>query len=168
MPVDENALSALVDAARLSTPQLESIAQSVLGASVTSISNASTPSGQARDMVNYAKQYGLLRQLAAAIIYTGADRAGLQNLLLGDENMESAGDKRQDNNTYIMLRIENKVDNISLRLDNFEQRMRTVEAAQSAAAQSPKPVSASDRAIFVMFAVILAAMLAYNIIGRLP
>lgn len=119
-------------------------------------------------MVNYAKQYGLLRQLAAAIIYTGADRAGLQNLLLGDENMESAGDKRQDNNTYIMLRIENKVDNISLRLDNFEQRMRTVEAAQVAAAQSPKPVSASDRAIFVMFAVILAAMLAYNIIGRLP
>ena len=158
MPVDENALSTLVDAARLSTPQLESIAQGVLGASVTSISNASTPSGQARDMVTYAKQYGLLRQLAAAIIYTGADRAGLQNLLLGDENMESAGDKRQDNNTYIMLRIENKVDNISLRIDNFEQRMRTMEAAQAA-----KPVSMSDRAMVVLLAIIMIAMLAYNI-----
>lgn len=118
-------------------------------------------------MVTYAKQYGLLRQLAAAIIYTGADRAGLQNLLLG-EDMEQAGSKQQDSNTYIMLRIENKVDNISLRLDNFEQRMRTVEAAQTAAAQTPKPVSASDRALFIMFAVILIVMFTYNIIGRLP
>lgn len=158
MPIDENALSTLVDAARLSTPQLESIAQSVLGASISSISDSSTPAGQARDMVTYAKQYGLLRQLAAAIIYTGADRAGLQNLLLGDENMESAGDKRQDNNTYIMLRIENKVDNISLRIDNFEQRMRTMEAAQAA-----KPVSMSDRAMVVLLAIIMIAMLAYNI-----
>lgn len=118
-------------------------------------------------MVTYAKQYGLLRQLAAAIIYTGADRAGLQNLLLG-EDMEQAGSKQQDSNTYIMLRIENKVDNISLRLDNFEQRMRTVEATQAAAAQTPKPVSASDRALFIMFAVILIVMFTYNIIGRLP
>lgn len=156
MPVDEDTLSALVDAARLSTPQLESVAQTVLGASITSISNASTPASQARDMVTYAKQYGLLRQLAAAIIYTGADRAGLQNLLLGDD-MESAGDKRQSD-TYIMLRIENKVDNISLRLDNFEQRMRSVEAAQAA-----KPVSTSDRALVVLLTLIMLAMLTYNI-----
>lgn len=161
MPVDEDTLSTLVDAARLSTPQLESIAQSVLGASITSISNASTPAGQARDMVTYAKQYGLLRQLAAAIIYTGADRAGLQNLLLGDENMVSTDDKR-DNNTYIMLRIENKVDNISVRLDSFEQRMRSVEAAQ-AAKPATTPVSTSDRIMFAMFAVILLALFVYNI-----
>lgn len=163
MPVDESTLASLVDAARLSTAQMESIAQSVLGASITQISNASTPAGQARDMVTYAKQYGLLRQLAAAIIYTGADRAGLQNLLLGDENVETGNDKRSNGDTYIMLRIENKVDNISLRLDNFEQRMRSVEAAQA-----PKPISASDRALVIMFAIVVIALFAYNIIGRWP
>lgn len=112
-------------------------------------------------MVTYAKQYGLLRQLAAAIIYTGADRAGLQNLLLGDENMVSTDDKR-DNNTYIMLRIENKVDNISVRLDSFEQRMRAVESAQ-VAKPMVTPVSTSDRIMFAMFAVILLALFVYNI-----
>lgn len=165
MPVDEDTLSALVDAARLSTPQLESVAQSVLGASVAQISNASTPAGQAKDMVTYAKQYGLLRQLAAAIIYTGADRPGMQNLLLGDEHMEQGG-KQSDGNTYIMLRIENKVDNISLRLDNFEQRMRTVEAAQATQSVRPVAVSTSDRILFVLFAALLIFLFAYNIWGR--
>lgn len=162
MPVDEDTLSALVDAARLSTSQLETVCQQVLGASITQISNASTPAQQAKDMVVYARQYGLLRQLAAAIIYTGADRAGLQNLLLGDESMEQ-GSKQQDGNTYIMLRIENKLDNISLRLDNFEQRMRTIEAAQTL--KTP-PVSNSDRFVFIMFTLLLAILFAYNIWGR--
>lgn len=163
MPVDENALAALVDAARLSTAQLESICQSVLGASISQFSNASLPAEQARDIVTYARQYGLLRELAAAIITTGSDRAGLQNLLLGDENMESAGGKQQDN-LYIMLRIENKLDHISTRIDSFEQRLHSVEAAQSA--RTP-PVSTSDRIIFLLFSLALLAMLAYNIWGHL-
>ncbi len=167
MPFNESVLHALASASKFSTSQLNGISNSVLGTALTSISSESTPERQAQDMIEYARQYDLLRELAAAFLYTGADKPGLQNLLLG-EDMEQASSKQQDSTTYIMLRIENKVDNISLRLDNFEQRMRTVEAAQFAAAQSSNPVSASDRAVFVMFAVILIAMLAYNIIGRLP
>ena len=162
MPVDENALATLGDAARLSSAQLESICQSVLGGSVSLFSNASLPAEQARDIGRYAKQYGLLRELAAAIIMTGSDRAGLQNLLLGDENMEVGG--KQQDNTYIMLRIENKLDNISMRIDSFEQRLRTIEAAQSVKAP---PVSVSDRIIFVMVSLALLAMLAYNVWGHM-
>lgn len=125
MPVDEDTLSALVDAARLSTPQLESIAQGVLGASISQISSVSTPAGQARDMVTYAKQYGLLRQLAAAIIYTGADRAGLQNLLFGDENMVSQTEDQRNNaaNSFEIVRLENRVERLSDRLIVLEHRV---------------------------------------------
>lgn len=161
MPIDENVLVALVDAAKLSTPQLERIAQSVLSVSLSELSHASTPAQQARDLITYAVQYDMVRELAAALLYTGADRPGMQNLLLGSD-MESVGGKQQDSNTYIMLRIENKVDNISLRLDNFEQRMRSVEATQ-AAKPTTTPVSTSDRIMFAMFAVILLALFVYNI-----
>ena len=162
VPIEEDVLVALVDAAKLSTAQSERIAQSELGVSLVELSSASTPAEQAKDLIAYAVQYDMVRQLAAAFLYTGADKPGLQNLLLG-EDMEQAGSKQQDGNTYIMLRIENKVDNISLRLDNFEQRMRTVEAAQ---ATKVPPVSSSDRLIFLLFTIALIAMLAYNIWGR--
>ena len=131
MPIDETAVAALVDAARLSTPQLETICQSVLGASVTSISSASLPAEQARDMVTYARQYGLLRELAAAIIYTGADRAGLQNLLLGNDTMVNQTEEQRNSaaNSFEIVRLENRVERLSDRLialehrvDNFLQR----------------------------------------------
>ncbi len=125
MPVDEATLSALVDAARLSTPQLESICQGVLGASIASISSASAPADQAKDMVVYAKQYGLLRQLAAAIIYTGADRAGLQNLLLGNEAMVNQTDDQRNTvaNSFEIVRLENRVERISDRLTTLEHKV---------------------------------------------
>lgn len=126
MPIDENALSVLVDAARLSTPELERIAQSVLGSSVTSVSDSSTPAEQARDMVTYAKQYGLLRQLAAEIISTGSDRAGLQNLLLGNYDMinPSEGGQR-DSQRIDMIRLE---DRVSRNSDKFDALAVKVEA----------------------------------------
>lgn len=74
----------MVDAARLSTAQLDRISGSVLGTALINISDASTPTRQAADMVAYAETYGLMNELAAALLYTGADRPGLQNLLLGD------------------------------------------------------------------------------------
>jgi hypothetical protein len=120
--VDEETLSHLVDAARLSTPELENICQSVLGVSVSSISNASTPAQQARDMVVYAGQYGLLRQVAAAIIERGSDRAGLQNLLLGSESMSTQQDD-QRNHGLDIVRLENRVGRLEDRFNELAHQI---------------------------------------------
>ena len=169
MPIDETAVAALVDAARLSTPQLESICQSVLGASVTSISSASLPAQQARDMVTYARQYGLLRELAAAIIYTGADRAGLQNLLLGNEiGME---DGRSNNVALALVKLESKVERMFDRLD-AKLDAAIVEMRHMRAEVGHQPITLTGRMIaFVLFA--LAALVIGQIsllawIGALP
>ena len=76
-------------------------------------------------MVVHAKQYGLLRQLAAAIIYTGADRAGLQNLLLGNEAMVNQTDDQRNTvaNSFEIVRLENRVERISDRLTTLEHKV---------------------------------------------
>lgn len=125
MPVDEDTLSALVDAARLSTPQLESIAQGVLGASVANISNASTPAQQAKDMAVYAKQYGLLRELASAVIQYGSDRAGLQNLLLGSEAMTNQTEDQHgiSVNALDIVKLDNRVGRLEDKFIALENRV---------------------------------------------
>ena len=118
----------MVDAARLSTPQLENICQSVLGASITDISNASTPAEQARDMVTYAKQYGELRKLAAGIIDAGSGRAGLQNLLLGNETMNQTEDQRHTAaNSIEIVRLENRVGRVEDKLSSLENNLNNFE-----------------------------------------
>ena len=76
-------------------------------------------------MVTYAKQYGLQRQLAAAIIYAGADRAGLQNLLLGSEAMVNQTDDQRNTvaNSFEIVRLENRVERISDRLTTLEYKV---------------------------------------------
>lgn len=161
MPIDESVLHALASASRFSSAQLDRIANGVLGASLSNISDESMPERQAQDMIAYAKQYDLLRELAAAFLYTGADRPGLQNLLLGENMTIASGGDRGNSENYIMLRIESKVDNISLRLDNFEQRIRTIEAAQA----TQRPMTTMDRLFLLSLAIVVVGMFAYNILG---
>jgi hypothetical protein len=166
--VDEETLSHLVDAARLSTPELENICQSVLGVSVSSISNASTPAQQARDMVVYAGQYGLLRQVAAAIIERGSDRAGLQNLLLGND-MDNT---RTQNIALDLVKLESRVermfDKLDAKLDAAILEMRHMRAESA----THQPISLSGRAL--MFVIVaLAALVVGQIsllawVGALP
>ena len=164
MPLDENVLQALAGASKFSTAQLDRIANGVLGASLANISNESMPERQAQDMIGYAKQYDLLRELAAAFLYTGADKPGLQNLLLGENMTISSSGDRGNSENYIMLRIESKVDNISLRLDNFEQRVRTLEAVQ-ATQTTQRPMTTMDRLFMLSLAILVVGMFAYNILG---
>ncbi len=164
MPIDESVLHALTGASKFSSAQLDRIANGVLGASLSNISNESMPERQAQDMIAYAKQYDLLRELAAAFLYTGADKPGLQNLLLGENMTMASGGDRGNSENYIMLRIESKVDNISLRLDNFEQRVRTIEAVQ-ATQTTQRPMTTMDRLFMLSLAILVVGMFAYNILG---
>lgn len=79
-------------------------------------------------MVTYAKQYGLQRQLAAAIIYTGADRAGLQNLLLGNEAMVNQTEDQRTNaaNSFDIVRLENRVERLSDKLIALEHKVDSI------------------------------------------
>lgn len=139
MPIDETVLAALVDAARLSTAELERISQSTLGTALGQISSASTPAQQAADMSAYAVQYGLVRELAAALLYTGADRPGLQNLLLGDETMNQTEDQRHTaTNSLDIVRLENRVGRVEDRVGRVENGVDTLaQQVQSLLQRTP-------------------------------
>lgn len=125
MPIDETALLALVDAARLSTAQLERISQTVMGTALSEMSNASTPAQQAHDLIAYARQYGLLDKLAAGLLYTGADRPGLQNLLLGDGMTTNQTEDQRNTavNSFDIVRLENRVERLSDKLLALEHKV---------------------------------------------
>ena len=119
MPLDENVLVALVDAAKLSTNQLENIAQRVLGTSLSTLSSASMPAQQAKDMITYAVQYGLMTELASALLYTGADRPGLQNLLFGNGMTTQTDEQRTAVNSLDIVRLENRVGRVEDKVDSL-------------------------------------------------
>lgn len=127
MPIDETVLAALVDAAKLSTAQLERISQTVFSTALGEVSGASTPAQQAADMVAYAAQYDLTEKLAGALLYTGADRPGLQNLLLGSETMVNQTDDQRNTaaNSFDIVRLENRVERLSDKLIALEHRVDT-------------------------------------------
>lgn len=119
MPADGEMLRAMAQAARLSSAQLDRICQAYFGQGLTLISAATTPAGQAEDMVRYAEQYGLLEKLASALLQSGADSPAMQNLLL-DRDMVN----EQGNSLYLhLVRLENKVDRLGERFDAMERRM---------------------------------------------
>ena len=123
MPIDETALLALVDAARLSTAQLERISQTVCGTALGEMSNASTPAQQAKDLITYAGQYGLMNELAAALLYTGADRPGMQRMLLGEKMVNPTED--HDSHKLDLIRLENRVERLADKVEALAQRVET-------------------------------------------
>lgn len=156
MPLDDSVLQSLATASRLSTAQLDRIAHSVLGGALATISNASTPEQQALDMIEYAHQYDLTRELAAAFLYTGADKPALQNLLLGRENMEDT--RPQNVNVALdLVKLENRVermfDKLDAKLDAAILEMRHMRADSA----THQPISLSGKMLaFLIF--VLAAM----------
>jgi len=133
MPLDENVLVALVDAAKLSTNQLENIAQRVLGTSLSTLSSASTPAQQAKDMITYAVQYGLMTELASALLYTGADRPGLQNLLFGN-GMSIQTDEQRNTavNSLDIVRLENRVGRVEDKVDSLIAQVQSLLSKNTA------------------------------------
>ena len=128
MPIDETVLATLADAARLSTAQLEGISQTVLGTALRNVSGANDPAGQIRDMIAYARQYDLTRELAAALLYTGADRPGMQNYLLGKDMVNSTDDSHGNSphvNALDIVRLENRVGRLEDKFDAMAQKIET-------------------------------------------
>lgn len=157
MPPSEAALLAIVDAARFSSAQLARIASTALGVELSSISNAHTPHEQAADIVNYAAQYGLIKELASIMLQLAADVPAAQNHIFGDNVAETSN--------IDVLRIEAKLDRILERMQEFDRRLRDVESQAQAQAQNLRQanqVSITPKTlvtIMVMFAIIVAGQI---------
>lgn len=174
--LDADMLRGLVDAARLSTAQLENIAEAVMGASLRSISNASLPAEQAADLLQYAVQYGQARKLAHAVIEAAGGAAALQFMLFNkdaeDMAQNAGGEQQVVGNGYNLLRVETKLDRVIERLDSIDRRQATFEEAmqrrvtalEAAPVRSgPNFSTTTERLLVALLALIMTGMLAYNI-----
>ena len=175
--LDVDMLRGLVDSARLSTAQLDNIAQAVMGTALINVSNRSLPAEQAEDLMRYAEQYGQVRQLAEAVIEAAGGRAALQVLLLGDRDTASVtstgdGDRQVGANGYNLLRVETKLDRVIERLDSIDRRqaafeeamhrrVNTLETAPSRA--GPSLSITTERLLVALLALLMVSMLAYNV-----
>lgn len=171
-------------AAGFSSRELGIIAETSMGTALDGVTQATEPNEQALALVQFAERYGLLPNLRRAVLYTGADRPALQNLLLGND-MESVSGRQQDSDgMYARLRMEAKLDRLIEEMQRNSQQLSLVIQQQAQLAQQqtlfdrrlsvvesaaprPAPVSTSDRVLFVLFAIILIGMFAYNIWGRM-
>lgn len=153
MPVDEKRLSAMADAARFSTAELENIAQNVLGTALTNLTQASTPAEQAKDMITYAVQYDVLEKIASAFMYTGADRPGLQNLLFGNGMTIQTDDQHNTAvNSLDIVRLENRMGRVEDKVDNL------VAQVQSLLSRNTTPLNWNIIGWGVMLAVIVGSV----------
>ena len=152
-------------AAGFTSENLGVIAQSVLGTSLSAITDKQDPLGQAVALIDFAQRYELVRELARSVLYNGAERPALQNYLLGDlgNDMTSSGDGQQNGSlNYAMLRIESKLDQVLADQARLDRRLSAVEAAVQ------KPTPAVDKAFVLLLALLLAGMFAYTVIGTRP
>jgi hypothetical protein len=109
------AVRALLLAAAFSHEQLESLCQTVFGASLKGITKSEDPQAQADAIVEFAQQYGLIRELTDMILHNAANRPAVQNLLLSDDM--SLEDGKNSNASMDMVRLEHKVERLADKLD---------------------------------------------------
>ena len=150
--------------------QLDRITQQSMGTGLTAITQATEPAEQAREIVNYASRYNLIRELAATVLNAGADRPVMQNILL-DDNMTL--EERGSQSTALDLvklesRVERMFDKLDAKLDAAIVEMRHIRAE----ATSKQPIVLTSRAIVAivvgMAALVTAQITLLAFLGALP
>lgn len=158
-------------AAGFTSRELGIIAESALGTSLDGITQEAEPQRQAIALIQFAEKHEMVRDLRRVVLYTGADRPALQNLLLSEDMTIASGSDSSGN--YIMLRVEAKLDQalaeqarqaallseVVRQQAQLDRRLYTVETS------SPKPMQALDRMFLAILALLLVGMFAYNVLG---
>lgn len=165
-------------AAGFSSRELGIIAESSMGTALDGVTQATDPVEQALALVQFADRYGLLANLRRAVLYTGADRPALQNLLLGEFSMN--GGDGQPNLTYIITNIDRKLDQVLTEQNRQAQTIagviqrqtdadrrqaeadRRIEKIEAGAVQKP---SAIDRMVVLSMVVLMVGLLAFTVYG---
>jgi len=150
-----------------------------MGTALDGVTQASEPAEQALALVQYADRYGLLANLRRAVLYTGADRPALQNLLLGGEPVLS-NDNSQPSLTYIITNMDRKLDQVITeqnrqaqitasviqRQTDGERRQaeadRRIEKVEAATTQKPSQI---DRMIVLSMVLLMVGLLAFTVYG---
>lgn len=91
--------------------------------------------------------------------YTSQDNDAIYVRVRMEAKLDRLIEEMQRNSQQLSLVVQQQAQ-LQQQQAQFDRRLSTVESA------APKPVSMSDRILFVMFAVALIIMFAYNILGR--
>lgn len=174
MELSKEILSGLFDAAALSRSQLERLVSSEFGSALPSISNSSTLDGVIEDIIDYAVDYGLTRQVASIVIQYAADRPGLQNWLqekMPEREISSGNGGYQS--ALWTLRIENKIDLMLAEQARQATQIQSIISTQAAMdgrllrLESSKhdyaPLSPADRFIVAILSIGLVGLFLYTL-----
>ena len=180
MPVGWKAVRSLLLAAAFSQAQLEALCQTVFGASLTGISNSADPQEQADAIVEFAQQYGLIRELTDMILHNAANRPAVQNLLLSDDMDASATSTMQGEFHRMNVRVDqlgNQVGQLMARQDeqqrvtnDLSNRLHTMEVDHQAERQATRrlePVGTWGQALVWMMVLAVFVMLALSVYSTL-
>lgn len=166
-------------AAGFTSRELGIIAETSMGTTLDGVTQATDPAEQALALVQFAERYGLLANLRRAVLYTGADRPALQNLLLGGESSMNGGDG-QPNLTYIITNIDRKLDQViteqnrqAQTIAGVIQRQVDTDRRQAESDQRIKELQAGavqkssgiDRIIVLSMVMLMVGLLAFTIYG---
>lgn len=121
MPPAWNQIQALLVAAAFTPAELEALCQAVFGASLSGITQSTDANVQAEAIVQFATNYGMVRELADAVLYQSARRPAVQNLLLSDDMQSEAQ----------VTAIQNQLQMITVRLDRVLEQ-QSQQAAENA------------------------------------
>lgn len=123
MPIDANSLAAIADAAKFGESELNRISQTVFGADLASLSSGATTAERLTDMIAYALQYNLERDLAAVFLHMSAARPGLQNLLLSEKMPTQPEEPHDSHHSLNLIRLENKVERLAEKVDALAHKV---------------------------------------------
>ena len=173
MPPSPQRLYDLLLSCGFTPAELERITQQSMGTGLTAITTSDNAETQARDVVNYAEDYNLIRELTATVLAAGCDKPVLQNILLDDAmTLEDTKGNAQSTATALdLIRLENKVermfDSMNSKLEAALSEMRHIRRDTPST-----PVELSSRAIAVILVVLALlvvgqiTLLAY--VGTIP
>lgn len=164
MPPGWNQIRSLLLAAAFTPAELEGLCQAVFGSSLSGITTATDATGQADAIVNFAIQYGLLRDLADLVLNQSARRPAVQNLLLSDDMQ---GDAQTAAIANQLTALQNSMHALTARVDrSLEQQAQLMaEHAElqrwrnSFETHRTTPLSTADRALVAMMGILVAVML---------
>lgn len=164
MPPGWNQIQALLVAAAYTPAELETLCQSVFSASLSGITQSTDANVQAEAIVQFAINYGLVRELADAILYQSARRPAVQNLLLSDDMQ---GDAQAAAIANQLTALQNSMHALTARVDrSLEQQAQLMaEHAElqrwrnSFETRRTEPLSTADRALVAMMGILVAVML---------
>ena len=145
------------------------ITQMSMGTELNAITTSTDPAEQAREIVNYASRYNLIRELSAIILTFGADKPVLQNVLL-DDNMTLEDGRAGQATALDLVRLEGKVERLGDRVNELAGLVGNLTHTMQRRDQAP--VAVGWKTVTIIFvalaAVVVAQITVLAWVGALP